>query len=159
MPPLQPGQDAPTGATVEGLAMSLTPGVPARERGLRGRRILVVDDNHDAADSLAMMLRNAGAEVHVEYDGFGALDALPACCPDAVLLDIGMPKLDGCELARRIRGDPEHGGILLIALTGWGQAADRMRSHEAGIDHHLVKPVDFKILHDLLLATPLSPTA
>ena len=119
-------------------------------RTLQGRRILVVDDNRDAADSLGMMLRYAGAEVHVEYDGFGALDAMPVCHPDVVLLDIGMPRLNGCDVARRIRSDPGHDSVLLIALTGWGQAADRMRSHEAGIDHHLVKPVDFQVLNELL---------
>lgn len=124
---------------------------------LDGRRILVVDDNRDAADSLAMMLRYAGAEVRVVYDGLGALDALPACRPDVVLLDIGMPRLNGCDLARRIRSDPVHREVLLVALTGWGQAADRMRSHEAGIDHHLVKPVDFDVLRDLLVAAQALP--
>jgi CheY-like chemotaxis protein len=120
---------------------------------LRGRRVLVVDDNRDAADSLGMMLRFAGADVHVEYDGLSALEAILDCKPNVVVLDIGMPRLNGCELARSIRSDPAHGGILLVALTGWGQAADRLRSHEAGIDHHLVKPVDFDVLQDLLLAT------
>lgn len=123
---------------------------------LRGRRVLVVDDNRDAADSLGMMLRFAGAEVRVEYDGLSALEAMTDCRPDVVLLDIGMPRLNGCDLARTIRGDPVHGGILLVALTGWGQAADRMRSHEAGIDHHLVKPVNFDMLQELLLTVPLA---
>ena len=126
---------------------------------LRGRRVLVVDDNRDAADSLGMMLRYAGAEVRVEYDGLSALEALLDCTPDVVLLDIGMPRLNGCDLARTIRSDPVHGGVLLVALTGWGQAADRLRSHEAGIDHHLVKPVDFEILQELLLATPSPPAS
>lgn len=124
---------------------------------LRGRRILVVDDNRDAADSLAMMLRYAGADVRLSYDGFGALDTMSGYRPDVVLLDIGMPGLNGCDLARTIRSDPVYGGVLLVALTGWGQAADRMRSHEAGIDHHLVKPVDFAVLQELLLATPVPP--
>lgn len=122
-----------------------------RRTVLQGRRILVVDDNRDAADSLGMMLRYAGADVRVVYDGEGALDAMPECLPDVVLLDIGMPRLNGCDLARRIREDPVHGAVMLVALTGWGQAADRLRSHEAGIDHHLVKPVDFDVLEELLL--------
>lgn len=128
-----------------------------RRGALHGRRVLVVDDNRDAADSLAMMLRYAGADVSVVYDGFDALDAMPGCHPDVVLLDIGMPGLNGCDLARRIRSDPVHGGVLLVALTGWGQAADRLRSHEAGIDHHLVKPVDFQMLQEFLLAMPVPP--
>jgi CheY-like chemotaxis protein len=127
-----------------------------RGGALLGRRVLVVDDNRDAADSLAMMLRYAGAQVRVEYDGFSALEAIPDCRPDVVLLDIGMPRLNGCDLARTIRSDPAHGNLLLVALTGWGQAADRMRSHEAGIDHHLVKPVDFDVLQELLLAAPVT---
>jgi CheY-like chemotaxis protein len=118
---------------------------------LRGRRVLVVDDNRDAADSLGMMLRFAGADVRVEYDGLSALEAMLDCIPDVVLLDIGMPRLNGCDLARTIRSDPVNAGVLLVALTGWGQAADRLRSHEAGIDHHLVKPVDFDVLQELLL--------
>jgi len=126
---------------------------------LHGRRVLVVDDNRDAADSLGMMLRYAGAEVWVEYDGLSALEAMVDCTPDVVLLDIGMPRLNGCDLARTIRSDPVNGGVLLVALTGWGQAADRLRSHEAGIDHHLVKPVDFEILQELLLAAPSSPAS
>lgn len=121
---------------------------------LHGRRILVVDDNRDAADSLGMMLRYAGAEVRVVYDGASALDAMPECLPEVVVLDIGMPLINGCELARRIREDPIHETVLLVALTGWSQAADRLRSHEAGIDHHLVKPVNFAVLQDLLLRAP-----
>jgi CheY-like chemotaxis protein len=124
---------------------------------LRGRRVLVVDDNRDAADSLGMMLRYAGAEVRVEYDGLSALEAMLDGTPDVVLLDIGMPRLNGCDLARTIRNDPVNGGVLRVALTGWGQAADRLRSHEAGIDHHLVKPVEFDVLQELLLATPSPP--
>ena len=126
---------------------------------LHGRRVLVVDDNRDAADSLGMMLRYAGADVRVEYDGLGALEAMLDCTPDVVLLDIGMPRLNGCDLARTIRSDPVHSGVLLVALTGWGQAADRLRSHEAGIDHHLVKPVNFEVLQELLLATPSPPAS
>jgi len=123
---------------------------------LHGRRVLVVADNRDAADSLGMMLRYAGADVRVEYDGLSALEAMLDCNPDVVLLDIGMPRLNGCDLARTIRSDPIHGGVLLVALTGWGQAADRLRSHEAGIDHHLVKPVNFDMLQQLLLTAPLA---
>jgi CheY-like chemotaxis protein len=126
----------------------------ASRGGLHGHRILVVDDNRDAADSLGIMLRYAGAVVHVAYDGFEALDAMPVYRPEIVLLDIGMPQLNGCEVARQIRSTPEWKDVILVALTGWGQPADRLRSDEAGINHHLVKPVDFDILRDLLLSLP-----
>ncbi|HUJ01292.1 MAG TPA: ATP-binding protein [Usitatibacter sp.] len=105
------------------------------------RRILVVDDNRDAADSLCMLLKSRGHEVRVAYDGLEAVGSAVAFHPDVVLLDIGLPKLSGYEAARRIR---EAGGAqaLLIAVTGWGQEEDRRRARDAGFDHHLTKPVD-----------------
>jgi PAS domain S-box-containing protein len=114
------------------------------------RRILCVDDNKDSADSLGMMLRFLGADVHTAYDGASALEAIKICRPSIVLMDLGMPGMDGCEVARRIRQDPEFQNVLLIAMTGWGQEEDRRRSSEAGFDHHLVKPVDIKALKGLL---------
>jgi len=115
-----------------------------------GRRILVVDDNRDTADSLAMMLRLQGSDVQVVYDGMAALEALAEKRPDAVLLDIGMPGMNGHEVARRIRERPALRQLTLIATTGWGQPVDRQRSLEAGFDHHLVKPVGLDTLRDLL---------
>jgi PAS domain S-box-containing protein len=113
-------------------------------------RVLVVDDNRDAADSLAMLLRLKGHEVRVAYDGPAALAAVGAFGPDLVLLDLGMPGMDGYEVARRLRETPAFAGRAIAALTGWGQEADRRRTREAGFDHHLVKPVDPAELETLL---------
>ncbi|SMF97412.1 PAS domain S-box-containing protein [Methylomagnum ishizawai] len=114
------------------------------------RRLLVVDDNRDAADSLALLLELLGIEVRVAYDGSAALALLAEFPPDVVLLDLGMPGMDGYEVARRIRGQPGGRDIALFALTGWGQAADRHRTRLGGFDQHLVKPVDFEDLRRLL---------
>jgi PAS domain S-box-containing protein len=120
--------------------------------GLARRRVLVVDDNRDAATSLGMLLRLLGADVHVVYNGADALEALGAYRPSVVLLDIGMPGMDGHEVARRIRERPESRELTLIALTGWGQEGDRRRSQLAGFDHHLTKPADLGALQALLLS-------
>jgi len=117
---------------------------------LPSQRILVVDDNRDAADALSMLLSVLGATVSVAYGGPEALDLLDAARPDVVLLDIGMPGIDGYEVARHIRANPVHAGVLLIALTGWGQVEDRVRATRAGFDHHLVKPPDIDRLRSLL---------
>jgi CheY-like chemotaxis protein len=114
------------------------------------RKFLVVDDNRDAADSLAMLLQLRGAEVQVAYDGPAALDAARASRPDIVLLDLGMPVMDGFEIAARIRADRELEGVLLVALTGWGQPEHQRATAEAGFDRHLVKPVDLGELGALL---------
>jgi signal transduction histidine kinase/CheY-like chemotaxis protein len=114
------------------------------------RRILIVDDNVDAATTLGELLDTLGATVCVVHNGHGALSALDTFRPDSVLLDIGMPDMDGCEVARRIRASDVHGDILLIALTGWGQEHDHARSRAAGFDHHVVKPPDINRLRDLL---------
>jgi CheY-like chemotaxis protein len=106
------------------------------------RRVLVVDDNVDHAESMATLLRLEGHEVHTAYDGLKALDAVSAMRPEVVLLDIGMPGLNGYETARRIRARSDAAGIKLIALSGWGQPRDRELSEQAGFDHHLVKPVE-----------------
>jgi CheY-like chemotaxis protein len=116
------------------------------------QRILVVDDNHDSADSLSMLLELCGAEVHTAYGGEEALQAVRIYRPTVVLLDIGLPDIDGYEIARRAR--QESAQITLIALTGWSQESDRQRSKEAGIDHHLVKPVDLVVLERVLTALP-----
>lgn len=113
-------------------------------------RILVVDDNQDAANSMATMLELMGHETRVAFDGLAALAMAAEFPPDVALLDIGMPRLNGFETARRLRQQSSGASIKLVALTGWGQAEDRRRSREAGFDAHLVKPVDLSMLNDLL---------
>ena len=116
------------------------------------RRILVVDDNHDAANTLAALLRTLGAIVEVAHSGRAALDILARFEPDAILLDIGMPEMDGLEVARRIRAAESDRKSLLIALTGWGQTHDVEQSRVAGFDHHFVKPLNVEALRDLLMS-------
>lgn len=103
---------------------------------------LVVDDNRDAADSLAEFLQAIGMATAVAYSGAQALDLLSGLRPDLAILDIGMPGMDGYELARRLRRHPAGRDALLVALTGWGQERDREATAQAGFDHHLVKPLD-----------------
>jgi PAS domain S-box-containing protein len=113
-------------------------------------RVVAVDDNHDAADALGLVLGHLGADVTVAYDGASALDAIRAQHPQLAFVDLGMPVLDGFELARRVREDDELDGVTLVALSGWGQEHDRRRSRAAGFDRHLVKPVDRAALQELL---------
>lgn len=113
-------------------------------------RILVVDDNRDSADSLGMLLQVLGADVQVVYGGASALAALDSYRPSVVFLDIGMPEMDGYQVASRMRQLPPGRSTTLIALTGWGQKDDLRRSREAGFDCHLVKPVDAGALEALL---------
>ena len=111
----------------------------------------MADDNVDAANSLARLLRRLhGQDVRVAHDGPEALAAAGAFLPEVALLDIGMPGMDGYEVARRLRANPDFQGLLLVALTGWGQEADRRRSEEAGFDRHLIKPVDPEVVRELL---------
>jgi PAS domain S-box-containing protein len=112
--------------------------------------ILVVDDNRDAAESMRLLLRQVGADVRVAHDGPQALAAFDAHRPRMVLLDIGMPGMDGYEVARRMRASPHAPRASLVALTGWGQDEDRKRVREAGFDHHLVKPADLGTLQSLI---------
>jgi signal transduction histidine kinase len=125
---------------------------PARTQ----RRILVADDNNDALESLATLLQLSGHEVYTAANGAMALESAEAHRPEVALLDIGMPKLDGYEVARRIRAQPWGQRITLVALTGWGQDSDRRRSQEAGFDSHLVKPLDLDKLMELLAALPVA---
>jgi CheY-like chemotaxis protein len=113
-------------------------------------RVLIVDDNRDSADSLAMLFEITGNKTFLAYDGFEALEAIDEQRPEVVLLDIGLPKLDGHEVCRRIREKPWAKDIVIIALTGWGQDDDRRKSEEAGFNGHLVKPVDYDRLLSLL---------
>ncbi len=133
---------------------SVRPEAPPAEAGRRGHRILLADDNRDALDSLATLLQCDGHEVHTAGDGAEALEVAALCHPDVVLLDIGMPKLDGYEVARRIRAEPWGKHAVLIALTGWGQDEDRRRSRDVGFDSHLVKPLDPEALSALLARLP-----
>jgi len=120
----------------------------------RGRRILLADDNRDALDSLATLLECDGHEVFTATDGAEALERACECRPEIMLLDIGMPKLDGYEVARRVRAQPWGNATVLIALTGWGQDEDRRRSREVGFNSHLVKPLDPAMLSSLLAHLP-----
>ncbi len=133
-------------------ASDTRPRLSADESGLpKSRlRILIVDDKKDVADSLAMMLRLTGNDICTAYDGEQALAAAEEFRPDVVLLDIGLPKLDGHEACRRLRQQPWSAGMVIVAVTGWGQEEDRRRSHEAGFDQHMVKPVDPQALMKLL---------
>ncbi|MGJ7603415.1 hybrid sensor histidine kinase/response regulator [Variovorax sp. LT1R20] len=119
---------------------------PSTEAAIARHSILVVDDNRDAAESLAALLGLLGARTAVAFSGVEALKAADSFRPSLAILDIGMPGMDGCELARRLRADPAHRGLTLVALTGWGQPDDRARIAQAGFDHHLLKPVDMEEL-------------
>ncbi len=117
----------------------------------------MVDDNPDAAASLAMLLKVTGHETHVAHDGLAAVEAAERFRPEVVLLDISLPGLNGYDAARRIREQPWGRDMLLVALTGWGQEEDRRRSREAGFDHHMVKPVDPAALTALLSSPRPNP--
>jgi PAS domain S-box-containing protein len=117
---------------------------------LVSRRIVVADDNEDAANSLSMILSLLGYEVRTAYDGRQAVEAAADFQPDVVFLDIGMPRLNGYDAARQIRNQPGGGDIMLIAITGWGQKEDRDQAKTAGFDHHLVKPVEVAVVKALL---------
>ena len=138
--------------STEAPAMPQAPSGPARATG--GRRVLVVDDNLDSASSMAALLELSGHDVHIAHDGIEAVEAAATLQPDVILLDIGLPKLNGYEAARRIRQQQEHKGLVLVALTGWGQDEDKRRSLEAGFDFHLVKPADLSALQELLDSLP-----
>ena len=114
--------------------------------------MLVVDDNRDAAKSMSLLLQLLGSEVRVAFSGPEALEAIAECKPAVVLLDSGMPGMDGYEVARRIPQQRELDDVTLIALTGWGQEDDRRRSASAGFDHHLTKPADIAALEALLVS-------
>jgi two-component system CheB/CheR fusion protein len=122
------------------------------------RRILVVDDNVDAAETLATLMRLSGHDVRSVHHGMAALEASRTFQPEVVLLDIGLPRMDGCEVARRLRQMPDMTNALLVALTGYGQDDDRRRSQEAGFNAHLVKPVDLRKVHELLIKLTSSPS-
>ena len=136
---------------VVGASEPQAPAEKAEPPGLKSSlRILIVDDNRDSADSLGMLLQIMGNDIRVAHDGQEGVDVAEEFRPEVVLLDIGLPRLNGYEACRRIRELPWGRSVVLIALTGWGQEDDRRRSHEAGFDHHMVKPVDPQDLMELL---------
>ena len=114
------------------------------------RRILVVDDNADAAQAMATMLELLGHRVDVAFDGDQALRVAERVRPEVILMDLGMPNMNGYVAARRIRETGWGGDVLLVAVTGWGQQADRTASEQAGFDHHLVKPVELDAVQALV---------
>jgi CheY-like chemotaxis protein len=130
---------------------------PVNTAGLKRFRILVVDDNHDSALSLAMLLSIMGHDTRTAHDGESALEMAESFLPDVVLLDIGLPKLNGYEVAQRIRENAWGASMFLIAVTGWGQDEDRERSSEVGLNVHMVKPVEPAALEKLL--AELTPAA
>jgi PAS domain S-box-containing protein len=117
-------------------------------------RVLVIDDDRDVGDSLAMLLQLMGADVRVAYDGEAALAVISGFKPHLVLLDIGMPGMNGYETARQIRKLPERQDLILVALSGWGRDEDRRHSAEAGFDHHFVKPMEVDAIENLLASLP-----
>jgi CheY-like chemotaxis protein len=122
-----------------------------------GLRILVVDDNVDAAETLCTILEMWGHEAHVAYNGQEALKLLPTIEPQTALLDIGLPGMNGYELAKAIRALPQSQSVFLVAITGYGDASAREHSLQAGFDHHMTKPVDLEALQALLIANLRPP--
>jgi len=151
--PAQPIPEAPSGPEVAAVVAPIVSASTAR----LARRILIADDNNDALESLATLLQLSGHEVFTATNGGTALQSAERHRPEVALLDIGMPMLDGYEVAKRIRAQPWGQRITLVALTGWGQDSDRRRSREAGFDSHLVKPLDLETLTDLLARLPSGP--
>ena len=132
---------------------------PTAPQALARRRVLVVDDNVDVADSLRLLLDMIGMDAHAVHDGASALAAMDDFAPDIILLDIGMPGMDGHEFARHVRARADGQRIRLVAISGWGQDEDYQRSREAGVDDHLVKPVDLGALERILAEVPATPRA
>jgi len=140
------------------------PAMPVDQRVAAGRRaaerytasgpgefaILIVDDNRDATDSMAMLLAMEGYDVRVAYDGPQALEAVRTARPDVMLLDLGLPGMDGFQVAQRVRADPDNSSIVIVAVSGYGQEEHRSRSAQAGFDHHLVKPIEPAVVSELL---------
>ena len=122
----------------------------AFDKVARRLRILVVDDNRDAADTLALLLETAGHEVKTTYDGSAAIAAAQSYRPRVAFCDIGMPGVNGHEVAARLRADGAHATAALVAVTGWGTDEDRRKSREAGFDFHLTKPVDPRAIESVL---------
>jgi two-component system, sensor histidine kinase len=144
--PLAKGKRGPAAATAS--AADSLPGISALPR------ILIVDDNRDAADSLGALLQMIGADVRIAHDGPAALEMYKVFRPSVVVLDLGMPGMDGYEVARHIRKRPDSSDTVLVALTGWGQEKDRHFTEAAGFNHHLIKPVDLDSIQSVLASRP-----
>ncbi len=160
--PLVASTAAPTATSVASISTERPMSRPPASHGLAAgprARVLVVDDNVDAADSLSLLLEREGHQVHVAYDGESAVSMHARLLPDAVIMDIGLPRLDGCDAARAMRQAEVRRTTLLVALTGWGQSEDRRRSLEAGFDLHLVKPVSPRTIHALVVEHILATSA
>jgi CheY-like chemotaxis protein len=121
-------------------------------------RVLVMDDNVDAAETLAMLMQELGHDVRTAHDGPTGLEAAYDYRPSVVLLDIGLPGLDGYEVAKRMRQQPVLQSVVLVAMTGYGKESDRKRAQEAGFDHHLVKPAKLEKLRQILASISRIPT-
>jgi CheY-like chemotaxis protein len=147
------------GSLVGGSESPLTKAGPRalEESAAQSRKVLVIDDNRDQAESLGKLLSLMGHDVRLGFDGEEALRLALDFRPDVALLDLGLPKLSGCEVAKRMRSDPRVKDTLLLAQTGWGQDDDLQRTKEAGFDHHLLKPVDIGRLK-AILAHSLRPS-
>ncbi len=140
----------PLAKEFEPVARAAEPAGPGPAAKAAGRRILVVDDSRDSAETLQVLLELLGHEVRSAHDGPSALQAAVAFRPQVAFLDIGMPGMNGHEVARKLRRMTETKDVVLVAQTGWGQEEDRRRSAEAGFDHHLVKPVDLSAIEGIL---------
>src|SRR5262249_13393655 len=130
------------------------PAPAASPEALPRRRILLVDDDVDAARSLALLLEFLGQDVQQAHDGISGLEIAETYRPDLVLLDLGLPQMDGYEVASRLRQRPQLSHTVVVAMTGYGSDADRRRSLEAGCHHHLTKPVDLRTIQDVLASLP-----
>ncbi len=129
---------------------------PSSQTSSGVRCVLIVDDNIDSAESMAILLRLYGHEVRLAHDGLAALEIALTFFPDVIFLDLNLPKMDGYEVAKRLRQEPSMREMALVAMTGYGQEEDRRRTQEAGFHLHLVKPVDFDMLQELLSSIPTS---
>jgi CheY-like chemotaxis protein len=144
-----PGLISAEGDGDEAALATVTP-FPALAAGSSSGRVLLVDDNVDAVDAIGEALQGEGYEVRVVYDGATAVTTAAEFDPGVIVLDLGLPEIDGYEVARRLREQPQHAGTLIVALTGFGAESDHLRTRQAGFDEHLVKPVDLEVLFDII---------
>jgi CheY-like chemotaxis protein len=157
LPIMSENAEAMTGAPIATSPVSGSAAATSRisaRRATQPRSILIVDDNRDSAESLALLLEFDGNQTHMAHDGFEALEAIERHRPEVLLLDIGLPKLNGHDVCRHVREQSWGKDIIVIALTGWGQEEDRRKSRQAGFNGHLVKPVDYDELLELLGSLP-----
>ena len=153
------GSNFQTGLTAPGEASREEPGTAVLTAANGKRRVLVVDDNEAAARMLGVIVGRLGIEVRTAHDGQAAIEAAALFLPDVMLMDIGMPGMDGYDAAREIRRQPWSQGLIMIALTGWGEDEDKEHAKQAGFDHHFVKPIDLAALERLLAEPNLEPKA